>query len=144
MSLGYKLSKILKLVKSDVGNERTHKAMFLANSLAYSVDLTSRNLDEAIAEYEPQLKKITSQISDHTPIDSILTQALFIKALRIRFELLKGVTDSAVLYAAIRSHSTELYSSAVETAIGNSITSNVEFNTIQTALLATLAETASE
>lgn len=140
MSLGYKLSKVLKLVKSDVNNERTHKAMFLANSLAYSVDLTDRTLDDAIAEYEPRLKQITSQINDHAPIDAALTQVLFVKTLRIRFELLKGVTDPAILYAAIRSHSADIYSSAVETAIGSSITSSVEFNTIQSALLSALLE----
>lgn len=139
MSSGYKVSKLLKTIRSNT-NERTHKAMFLANALGYSVDLTNCSLDEAVAEYTPMLKKLTTSVNQHTPLDAKLAESLFVKVLRIRFELITGVTDPAVLFAAVRSETSDLYSTAVESAINESLTSSAEFAGITNSLLEILAE----
>lgn len=139
MSLGYKVSKVLKNIRS-TDNERTHRAMFLANVLGYSVDLTDRTLDEAIAENSPRLKRITSDVNQHIPLDAKLTETLFIKVLRIRLELIKGISDPAILFAAVRSTTADLYSATVETAVNESITSIPEFAGITESLLEVLRE----
>lgn len=128
MRIGYEISQHLKNVKSQDGNERTVRAMMVANALGYHfpIDPSKSSVDNS-AENAPAARKIIGQINENISLDSRLTLELFKQVVAIRYELLMGCVCPSIVEAAMRSGTAEIHQTPAETATVLSLVSNVDF-----------------
>lgn len=145
MSLGHKLSKVLRNVETEAVNERTQRAILLANALAFKVNLTNETLDSIVEAQMPILRKLAASINEHLALDVKVLEKLFVAVVKLRFELLEGSTNTALIQMAINSSVSELFLDNVDVAAGRALVSKTEFFNLQSNLLEVLqTETAAD
>lgn len=128
MRTGFEIARVLKQIKSPTNNERKARAMFVANAVGFFVPLDpSLSCEELIDTHMPKLRSIAGQVNENIPLDTKMTQELFKQIIRIRLELINGVTDTAVIAAAMQSITAEDYQTPDETAIAQMLVSRHEF-----------------
>lgn len=145
MRLGYEISRLLKEVKSETSNERSVRALMVANALAFHVPVDpSKTQIENVEEHLPLVKKVAGQINENIPLDTKLTIELYRKAMFIRCELLAGVTDPAIIAMAMRSHAAEMHQTPDETTLANAVSSNLDFMRLQGGIQSVLVSSLNE
>lgn len=128
MRIGYEISRHLKEVKSQEGNERTIRAMMVASALGYHfpVDPT-KTVDENVETHLQAARKVISQINENLALDSKMALELFKQTITIRLELINGVTDPAIVDAAMRSHTASVHQTSEETIAVTALITNLDF-----------------
>lgn len=145
MRIGYEISKFLKDIKTQDGNERTARAMMVANALAYSfpIDTSKSGIDNA-EDNMTAARKVVGQVNENISLDSRLCLELFKQAVLIRYELITQPTDSAIIEMAMRSHVAASHQTGAETVSSLSLLSNVEFARAQNGISVVLGTLATE
>lgn len=135
MRIGYEISRFLKEVRTQEGNERTIRAMMVANALGYHFPVDpSKSAKDSSEELMPTVRKIISQINENLALDSKLCVELFKQVMYIRFELINGVSDPTIMEAAMRSHTADVHQTSSETLAVTSLVTNLEFMRAQDAI----------
>ncbi|AEH03511.1 virion structural protein [Pseudomonas phage PhiPA3] len=128
MRLGYEISRHIKELKSPTNNERQLRAMMLANAIAFYVPFDpSLSVEQLIDTHLPTLRKVVGQVNENITVDSKLAQELFKQAIRIRFALLHGAADPAVILMAMKSETADSFQTPDETAAAALLTSRLDF-----------------
>lgn len=145
MRLGYEIARVLKEVKSDTTNERSMRALMVANAVAFYVpiDPTKQQI-ENVEDNVALMRKVASQVNENIALDTKLALELFRKAMFIRCELITGVTDPAIIAMAMRSHAAEIHQTDSETVLANALTSDVEFMRLQNGIQTVLVQSSNE
>lgn len=131
MSQGYQISKILKNVESDNFKERSHRALLLANALAFNVSLVGETVDSILEANLPELRKLASQINEHITLDVKVLENLFSKVVKIRFELLNGITDPTIIQMAMNSDTADLFLDSEESIVAKALVDKTNFYNMQ-------------
>lgn len=132
MRIGYEISQHLKEVKTQDGNDRTVRAMMVANALGYyfPIDPAISAVDNAEANLAAA-RKVVGQVNENLSLDSKLCLELFKQVICIRYELLVGVSDPALIEAAMKSYTAQVHQTSAETVAAMSLVSNREFMSAQ-------------
>lgn len=145
MRTGYEISRILKEITSPTNNERQARAMFVANAVGFHVKLDPTiHQEELIEIHMPTLRKVAGQVNDNIALDLKLTQELFRQIIRIRLELINGVSDPSILKAALTSLTAEDYQTDAETATAQFLASRYDFTKNQNAITSILNQLEAE
>lgn len=100
----YTLAQKLKNIKPSNGNDRLARSLFMVNSFAMSIPVnTYANAEQAVEATEGLLKKVINEVNEFVSIDTKMVMALYGQLMRIRFELLNGTTDPAIMNMVLRS-----------------------------------------
>ncbi len=128
MRIGYEISQYLKDVKTQEGNDRTLRAMMVANALGYHfpIDPSKSAIDNA-EDHMAAAKKVVSQINENLALDSKLALALFQQVIGIRHELIVGVGDISIIEAAAKSYTASVHQTSAETVTATALVTNLEF-----------------
>lgn len=139
MRIGYEISKYLKDLRTQEGNDRVLRAMVVANALGYHfpIDPSKSAIDNA-ADYADEARKVVSQINENLSLDSKLALELFKQVVAIRYELIVGGCDVSVIEAAMRSHTADQHQSAAETIAATALLTNLEFMRAQNGIRSVL------
>jgi hypothetical protein len=141
MKTGYQIAQLIKEIKSDPVNDRLARAMFVANAVAFHVALDpSLSLDALMEQHQPAFRKILSEVNENTSVDTKSALVLFREAVRIRLDLINGVTDPSLIEAALRSCTAELHQNAQETATVGFLVSRPEFTSAQLSISQILSQ----
>lgn len=146
MRIGYEISQYLKDVKTQDGNDRTVRAMMVANALGYffPIDPSLSAIDNAEANMA-SARKVVGQVNENLALDSRLCLELFKQVVHIRYELLMGVGDPAIIEAAMKSPTAQVHQTGAETVAAMSLLSNREFMSAQNGIQQVLrSQTTSE
>lgn len=128
MRIGYEIAQFLKEIKSPTNNERHTRSMVVANALGYHYSLNGfTSIEEAIDHYIPEVKKIISSVNENITLNTQLTIELFKQCFRIRYALINGVTDPAIIQAAQTSQTAIDYQTPIETSVSQFLVNNSEF-----------------
>lgn len=128
MRIGYEISRYLKEVKTQEGNDRVLRAMMVASALGYHYPVDpSKTVDENVEALATTARKVISQVNENLTLDSKLCLELFKQTIAIRLELINGVSDPAVIDAAMRSHTANVHQTAEETIAVSALVTNLEF-----------------
>lgn len=139
MRIGYEISKYLKDVRTQEGNDRTIRAMMVANALGYHfpIDPSKSAIDNA-ADYADEARKVVSQINENISLDSKLALELFKQVVTIRHELIVGGCDISIIEAAMKSHTADLHQTGAETVAATALLTNLEFMRAQNGMRSVL------
>lgn len=139
MRIGYEITQYLKEIKTNDGNERTLRAMMVANALGYHfpIDPTKGAVDNA-DDHMADARKVVGQINENISLDSRLTLELFKQVMAIRYELLTGCVCPSIIEAAMRSHTADVHQTTAEHATALSLVSNLEFMKAQNGIQSVL------
>jgi hypothetical protein len=145
MRIGYEISKYLKEVKTQEGNDRILRAMMVANALGYHfpIDPAKSAIDNA-ADYADEARKVISQINENISLDSKLALEIFKQVISIRHELIVGGCDISIMEAAMKSHTAEQHQTGAETVAATALLTNLEFMRAQNGMRMVLSTLASE
>lgn len=139
MSIGYQIAQNLKQVNSPDGNDRLLRAMLLASALGYFYPVDPLKSASENAEFQlSDVRKVISKVNESIALDTKLCVELFKQVISIRLELINGVSDPAIIAAAMSSYTAEVHQTGVETLTATTITSNLEFMKIQNGIAASL------
>lgn len=127
MRTGYLLAQELKKISTPNNNDRLARSLALVNAVAFSVPLTGTTVEECIEEGLKTFNPIASSVGENISIDMRLAQALFSKAVKMRWELVYGVKDPSIVMAALRSHTAEDAQNPEGQAMTEWLTSRQEF-----------------
>lgn len=145
MRLGYEIARLLKEVKADNANARSINALMVANAIAFYVPIDpSKNQIDNVEEHVAFVKKVASQVNENIALDTKLTLELYRKAMFIRCELITGVSDPAIISAAMRSQAAEMHQTPAETVLANALTSRVDFMRLQGGIQTALVQSSAE
>ncbi len=131
MSNVFEVSKSLKAINSPDGNDRLARAVFLANSAAFSLGLSMPVSPEGQEDATKRFTALAKEVNEHTPLDIRLAIPLFQRALRIRLELLAGTADPAIIKAALCGPTAEDINPEKEQAMNEWLTSRTDFDASQ-------------
>lgn len=137
MSIGYNISKVLKTVTDEVSSERMLRAILLAQTLAFRVRLSGadkHDLTFICEEHLPELRKIANSINEHLAVDTKVLETIFIDIVKLRLDLICGVTDPALMQSVINSHSAELFLDNQDLLNARVLVNKVDFTNIQSNL----------
>lgn len=139
MRIGYEISKYLKDLRTQEGNDRVLRAMVVANALGYHfpIDPSKSAIDNA-ADHADEARKVVSQINENLSLDSKLALELFKQVMSIRHELIVGGCDISVIEAAMRSHTADQHQTAAETVAATALLTNLEFMRAQNGIRSVL------
>ena len=139
MRIGYEISHYLKNIKTQDGNERTIRAMMVANALGYHFPLDpAKSAFDNAEDQLPAARKVIGQINESISLDSRLCTELFKQVIAIRYELLTGCVCSSIIEAAMRSHTAADHQTSAETTTALSLVSNLEFMQAQNGIQSVL------
>lgn len=128
MRIGYEISRFLKEVRTQEGNERTIRATMVASALGYHFPVDpARTAQENADTHMAEARKIISQVNENLALDSKLCVELFKQMMYIRLELINGVSDPAVIEAAMRSHTANIHQTSSETLAVTALVTNLDF-----------------
>lgn len=128
MRIGFEIARFLKEVRTQESDSRTVRAMMVASALGYHYPVDpARTAKENAEEHMSAVRKVISQVNENIPLDSKLCVELFKQVMYIRLELINGVTDPAIVEAAMRSHTANIYQTASETVAVTSLVTNLDF-----------------
>lgn len=134
MRTGYQLAQLIKEVKSPNNNDRLARALFVANAVGYRVTLDPANTwQQCVEDNMKDFKEILNQVNENVTVDTKIATAAFERVVRIRYELMMGVSDPAVVQMALRSYTTEVIESPEQKAMTDWLVSRAEFETVQNA-----------
>lgn len=134
MSIGYNISKVLKTVTDEVSSERMLRAILLAQTLAFKVRLSGvdkHDLNLVCEEHIPELRKLANSVNEHLAVDVKIMESVFINILKLRIDLICGVTDPALMQAVIGSHTAELFLDNQDLLSSRALVNKVDFTNIQ-------------
>lgn len=145
MRIGYEISKYLKEVKTQEGNDRVLRAMMVANALGYHfpIDVAKSAIDNA-ADYADAARKVVSQINENISLDSKLALEMFKQVIAIRYELIVGGCDISIMESAMKSHTAQQHQTGSETVAATALLTNLEFMRAQNGMRLVLSTLASE
>lgn len=140
MRIGFEISRFLKEVRSQDGNDRATRAAMVANALGYfyPVDPSISAIENAEAHLQAA-RKVISQVNENMALDTKLCLELFKQVMFIRLELINGPTDQSVIEAAMRSHTANLHQTSAETIAVTALVTNLEFARAQNGIRQVLA-----
>lgn len=145
MRIGFLLARIMKELRSPSNNDRLARAMFIANAVGYYVPL---NLAATAAEcadtHMTFFRQICSQVNENLSLDTKKAQDVFREIIRIRFELVNGVIDPAIVQAALCSTSAQDGLTREEFAMSEWLASRPDFIRCQLELADVLKQTAED
>lgn len=128
MRIGYEISRFLKEVKTQEGNERQIRAQMVAAALGYYYPVDpARSIEENVDANLANARKIVSQINENLALDSKLCVELFKQVIAIRLELINGVSDPAIIEAAMRSYTAQVHQTSEETLAVTALVTNLDF-----------------
>lgn len=108
MNTGFQIARLLKDLSPAAGNERLARAMFVANTVGFHLRLDLAVTPEEFAEQNAKLfRGILNDVNESLSVDTKKAQELFRNVIRIRYELVNGVTDPSLIQAALASCTTE-------------------------------------
>lgn len=140
MRIGYEISKFLKEVKTQEGNDRVIRAMMVANAIGYHfpIDVSKSAIDNA-EDQMAAARKVVSQVNENISLDSKLALELFRQVIAIRHELIVGVTDPTIIEAALKSQTAQIHQTGAETVAATAMVTNLEFMRAQNGIREVLA-----
>lgn len=145
MRIGYEISRHLKEVKTQEGNERQIRAMMVASALGYFYPVDpARTVAENADEHLADAKKVVSQINENLSLDSKLCLELFKQVIAVRLELINGVGDPTIIEAAMKSYTAQVHQTAEETNAVMALVTNLEFMRAQNGIRQVLQQHSAE
>lgn len=131
MKLGFELSRVLKRIPQ-TSAEREVRAMFLANACAFSRPIDPlRTYNEQLEDQVKEFKKVVSQVNENISVDPRKAVDYFARALRLRWELINGITDPFLLRAAMQSTTAEISFSNDEREVATLVVGMPDFTQMQ-------------
>jgi len=108
MRIGFLIARLLKELRAPSNNDRLARAMFVANAVGYFVplDLTATP-QECADKHMAFFRGICGSVNENVSLDTKKAQDVFREVIRIRFELVNGVIDPAIVQAALASSSSQ-------------------------------------
>ncbi len=142
----HQLAQLLKrIAPADSSNVRLARSLSLVHTFAMSIPLQQfANAEQAAEAQAPVLKKIINDVNEFVAIDSRLTQGLLLPTLRLRFELLNGTSDPAIISMVLRSETAAELKGPDDLAMSQYLTTRPEFIKEQAALGEQLRELLAE
>lgn len=108
MRTGFLIARILKELSAPSNNDRLARAMFVANAVGYHVPLMlDKTASECADAHMKQFRDICGSVNENLALDTKKAQDVFRDIIRIRFELVNGVIDPAIVQAALTSVSAQ-------------------------------------
>lgn len=108
MRIGFLISKILKGLTAPANNDRLARAMFVANAVAFHVPLNpALDANGNCDAHQKLFREICSGVNENLALDTRKAQSLFRELIGVRYQLLMGVTDPALVQAALCSSTME-------------------------------------
>lgn len=128
MSAGFPISRELKTVTTPNGNDRLARALELANAFAFHVRLDlDLNADAFADAHQDQLKDLLSDVNEFITVDISKATQLFRKLVRIRYDLVNGGLEPALIAAAMQTETASDNMLPVEFAMAEHLTSTSDF-----------------
>lgn len=141
MRTGYLIAQELKNISTPNNNDRLARALFVAHAVGYSVSLVNyATAEQAFNETEKDFNDILNQVNENVAVDTKLSLSAYRTTLRIRFDLLNGVDDPAIVHMALNSGTTNDYESQEQVAMTQWLTSRGEFAGAQRAIKGILTD----
>lgn len=132
MSAAEQLSRLLKNVKAPDGNDRLARAMFLAQACAFTTPVDpSVSWGQTYEEKSKDFLKILNAVNENINVDTKLARGLYQQALRIRYELINGVTEPDIVQMALKSYTAELGQNQEHKAMTDWLVSRRDFAMVQ-------------
>lgn len=132
MNTGFQIARLLKNLSPDAGNERLARAMFVANAVGFHLRLDLAISAEEFAEQNGKLfRDILNGVNENISVDTKKAQELFRNIIRIRYELVNGVTDPSLIQAALASCTAEQNLTTKEFAMTTWLGQRLEFSRAQ-------------
>lgn len=145
MRIGYEISRYLKEVKTQEGNDRTVRAMMVANALGYHFPLdTAKSATDNADDHMTEVRKVVNQINENISLDSKLAIELFKQVVAIRYELVIGGCDISIIEAAMKSHTADVHQTGEETIAATALLTNLDFMRAQNGIRSVLQSGSSE
>uniref|UniRef100_A0AB39CD27 Virion structural protein n=1 Tax=Pseudomonas phage RVTF4 TaxID=3236931 RepID=A0AB39CD27_9VIRU len=108
MRTGFLIARIMKELRSPSNNDRLARAMFVANAVGYHVPLNlSVTAQECADAHMSFFRGICGSVNENLSLDTKKAQDVFREIIRIRYELVNGVIDPAIVQAALCSSSAQ-------------------------------------
>lgn len=124
----YKLAQKLKNIQAANGNDRLARSLNLVHAFALTLPVTSYATAEQAAEATTaELKRVINEVNEHVSIDTRLTLALYPQVLKLRYELLNGTCDPALIHMVLRSDAAKEIKNAEDMAMTEYLTSRPDF-----------------
>lgn len=141
MRTGYLIAQELKQLSTPNNNDRLARALFVAHAVGYSVSIVNYvTPEQAYTETEKDFLDILNQVNENLAVDTKVARAAYRTTLRIRYELLNGVTDPALLKAVLLSDTTADYESQEQVNMTQWLVGRGEFARSATAMQEILRE----
>lgn len=133
MSVGYRISKVLNAATSS--SDRTERSLLVANALAFNVSLCDNDVGATIEAHIGTLREIAKKTNEHVALDIQLLEKHFVQAVKIRYTLLNGTTDPAIIKMAMTSDVANVELGKAEATTINAAFSKTEFYNAQVGLI---------
>lgn len=128
MSAGFPISRELKTIVTPNGNDRLARALELANAFAFHVKLDlDLNADAFADQYQKQLKDLLGDVNEFITVDITKATQLFRKLVHIRYDLVNGGMEPALIAAALNSETASDNLLPVEFSMAEHLTSTSDF-----------------
>ncbi len=99
-----KLAQLLKNINPENTNVRLARSLTLVHAFAMTTPVnTYANAEQASEALTPVLKKVINEVNEFVTVDTRLTLGLLVPTLKLRFELMNGTTDPALINMVLRS-----------------------------------------
>lgn len=128
MNIGFKLSRILKELRTTTADDRLTRAMYLANAIGYYVRITPDCPASECAEQNMAFfRKVIGQVNENIAVDTKKAIELFKCVIDIRHKLMMGVIDPAIIQMAMFSLTSDDVYVSREAAVSKWLASHSEF-----------------
>lgn len=145
MRTGFLIARIMKELSAPSNNDRLARAMFVASAVGYHVPLhMDRTAAECADMHMKTFRDICGSVNENLALDTKKAQDIFREVIRIRFELVQGVIDPAIVQAALCSMSSEDGLTRQEFAMSEWLASRPDFIRCQLEIADVLKQSTAE
>jgi hypothetical protein len=104
MTTAHQFAQQLKAIEPANTNVRLARSLTLVHAFAMAVPVGNyTNADQAAEASADLLKKLINDVNEHVTLDTKLCMGLLLPTLKLRFELMQGTTDPALLKMVLNS-----------------------------------------
>ncbi|MNF43708.1 hypothetical protein D3C87_1187150 [compost metagenome] len=104
MTTAHQFAQMLRNIEPGNTNVRLARSLTLVHAFAMVIPCGNyANADQAAEASQPLLKKLINEVNEHVSIDTRLCMGLLLPTLKLRYELINGTTDPALIKMVLNS-----------------------------------------
>lgn len=131
----HQFASMLKRIEPANTDVRLARSLAVVHTFAMGLPVnTYANADQAAEALAPKLRDLINEINEFVQIDARLCQSLLLPTLKLRYELLNGTCDPAVINMVLRSSTAQDLKAPNDLAMTNYLTSRPDYAKEQQAL----------